>query len=430
MVSQHPDWSDAVAAGLAAQLDRASGAGPEEADRIITMLARLSVQPAAADAIAAVYAAAAPEGAAVRRATLAVMRTARPAVTPRSWFDALAAVLTADPAKTTPDDVAAALQTLANLPLAPRQRAAVRPSAIRIACDPATPPRTCALALQVAGHDGGGLPPALVDRLIDLLAAGDGEGASLLDRSAATAALAAAALDEGQLTRVAATFGRLLGNDVAVLLPSFTKRGGDPLVAAVEAVGRTARPEAIDRSAVAAAVAALPAQQAGLGRDLIARIDAARAAERESYAKLAAELPSGDAGRGKVVFASSKAACTACHAMGAVGGRIGPDLTTIGAIRTPADLLEAILLPSASFVRTYDPVTIVTTEGRAFSGIIRDETATEIVLQTSATMAERILRSGIESLTAGTVSLMPKGFEQLLTPQELADLVAYLGAAK
>lgn len=431
VVSQHPDWSDALAAGLAAQLDRAAAAGPEEADRIITMLARLSVQPAAANAIAAVYASATdPGAAATRRTALTVMRTARPSATPRSWFDVLAAVLAAEPAKATTDDVAAALQTLANLPLAPGQRATVRPAAIRIASDPTTPPRTCALALQVAGHDGGGLPPALVDRLIDLLAAGDEAGASPLDRSAATAALAAATLDEGQLTRVAATFGRLLGNDVAALLPSFTGRGGDPLVTALEALGRTPRPEAVDRGVVAAAVAALPAQRAGLGRDLLARIDAARAAERESYAKLAAALPVGDAGRGKVVFASSKAACTACHTMGEVGGRIGPDLTTIGAVRTPADLLEAILLPSASFVRTYEPVTIVTTDGRAFSGIIRDETVSDVVLQTSATAAERIARSAIESLTSGTVSLMPKGFETLLTPQELADLVAYLGAAK
>ncbi|MGB8854186.1 MAG: c-type cytochrome, partial [Pirellulales bacterium] len=310
-------------------------------------------------------------------------------------------------------------------------RLTARPAiADAIAADPASSPRACAVALQVAGTTDGPLPAALADRLIGMLSAGDESGVSPLDRSAAALALAPAALDDGQLGRIAVTFERLLGNDIAVLLPAFTKKQGGLLVAAVEAIGRNARPEAVDRRAIAAAVAALPPANREAGQALLARIDAARAAERESYTKLAASLPAGDAMRGQAVFASSKAACTACHAMGGVGGRIGPDLTKIGAIRTPPDLLEAIVLPSAAFVRTYEPVTVVTADGRAFSGIIRDETAADIILQTSATATERIARANIESLQPGTVSLMPKGFDTLLSQQELADLVAYLTTAK
>jgi putative heme-binding domain-containing protein len=130
------------------------------------------------------------------------------------------------------------------------------------------------------------------------------------------------------------------------------------------------------------------------------------------------------------VFLSQKAACTTCHAMGYAGGRVGPDLTKIGGVRTPADLLEAIVLPSASFVRSYEPVVVLTDDGRSFAGIIREETAAEVMLQTSATATERIRRAAIESLQAGTVSLMPKGYDTLLTPQEVADLVAFLARAK
>jgi putative heme-binding domain-containing protein len=116
--------------------------------------------------------------------------------------------------------------------------------------------------------------------------------------------------------------------------------------------------------------------------------------------------------------------------MAYVGGRIGPDLSKIGTIRTPRDLLEAIVLPSASFVRSYEPVTVLTVDGRAHAGIVREDTAAEIVLQASATQVERIPRGQVESIAPGTVSLMPKGYDTLLTPQELADLVAFLARAK
>ena len=179
-----------------------------------------------------------------------------------------------------------------------------------------------------------------------------------------------------------------------------------------------------------AAVAALPADVAASGRSLLERVDAARAGEREAYARLAASLPAGDPSRGHAVFFSAKAACTTCHAMAYAGGRIGPDLTKIGAIRTPADLLEAIVLPSASFVRSYEPVVVLTDDGRAFSGVVRQESDAEVVLQTSATATERIPRATIESIEASTASLMPKGYDTLLSPQELADLVAFLARAK
>ena len=51
-------------------------------------------------------------------------------------------------------------------------------------------------------------------------------------------------------------------------------------------------------------------------------------------------LPSGDIKRGQLVFNSQKAACASCHAIGYLGGTVGPDLTHIGKIRSERDLLE------------------------------------------------------------------------------------------
>jgi hypothetical protein len=62
--------------------------------------------------------------------------------------------------------------------------------------------------------------------------------------------------------------------------------------------------------------------------------------------------------------------------------------------------------------------------------LIKDEGADEVVLATSADEVVRIPRGDVEELRPGTVSLMPSGFDQQLTPQDLADLIAFLKAAK
>jgi putative heme-binding domain-containing protein len=130
------------------------------------------------------------------------------------------------------------------------------------------------------------------------------------------------------------------------------------------------------------------------------------------------------------VFAGAKAACASCHAMGYLGGRVGPDLTKIGQIRTDRDLLEAIIAPSASFVRSYEPVTVATLDGRVVSGTVKKDAPDELVLTLAADKEERIARSDIEEIRPGTVSIMPAGLDQQLSPQELADLLAFLKAAR
>src|SRR5205823_12040083 len=119
---------------------------------------------------------------------------------------------------------------------------------------------------------------------------------------------------------------------------------------------------------------------------------------------------------------STKASCSACHAIGYLGGTIGPDLTHIGKIRAERDLLESIVFPSASFVRSYEPVQITTKKGKVFNGLVRRETPDEVVLAVSGTEEVRVARQDIDEVEPGKVSVMPAGLDQQLTPQELADL--------
>jgi len=139
-----------------------------------------------------------------------------------------------------------------------------------------------------------------------------------------------------------------------------------------------------------------------------------------------ARLPQADIRRGLKVFQSTKASCLACHRRGYIGGNIGPDLNRIGNIRTERVLLESILFPSLRFVRSYEPVAIVTNDGRVHNGTIRDETDVSITLQLDAKKILQLSKSEIEERKQSTISIMPAGLEKQLSPQDLADLVKYL----
>jgi len=177
----------------------------------------------------------------------------------------------------------------------------------------------------------------------------------------------------------------------------------------------------------------LKQQLSGYGPDLvasagslfetIARENEQKNAKLETVLKL---VPEADIRRGLKVFRDTRAACIVCHQMAYLGGRIGPDLSRIGQIRSERDLLESILFPSASFVRSYESTTVVTTDGRILNGVIKDETSLHIELVLDAQKKERILLEDIEERRPGTLSIMPTGLDKQLTPQQLADLVKYL----
>jgi putative heme-binding domain-containing protein len=147
-------------------------------------------------------------------------------------------------------------------------------------------------------------------------------------------------------------------------------------------------------------------------------------------ADLVNNLGTGDIARGQAVFNGDKAACLSCHAIGAIGGRIGPDLTRIGRVRADRDLVEAIVFPSVSFVRSYEPVQVRTRAGAEHAGMLRSETPEAIVLGTVDGEETRIPRGDITSIEPGAVSLMPQGYDALLSREELSDLVAFLRASQ
>jgi putative membrane-bound dehydrogenase-like protein len=163
---------------------------------------------------------------------------------------------------------------------------------------------------------------------------------------------------------------------------------------------------------------------------LLARVNPDAAAQRARLEQALTSLPAGDIRRGQLIFNSTKAACVSCHTIGYVGGHVGPDLSRIGAIRARRDLLESILFPSASFVQSFEPIIVETTDGDVQSGILRRNDAEEVLIVTGPDKEQHIPRKDVKTMRPGNLSVMPAGLDQQLAPQELSDLVTFLQACK
>jgi putative heme-binding domain-containing protein len=250
-------------------------------------------------------------------------------------------------------------------------------------------------------------------------------------RGAAVEALTRATMAPEELIALTGALGSVSPFDLARLLPIYAKSKDQKVgLALITALTDPKVRPAIRVEQVKPILDKYPKPVRDEAEKLYALLAEARKDETAKLERLVKELPAGDVRRGQVVFNGTKAQCAACHKIGYKGGLVGPDLTRIGNIRTERDLLESIVFPSASFVRSYEPVRIVTLDGRTFSGILKSETPDEVVLTIAADKEERIPRADVESMTPSSVSVMPAGLDQQLSSQELADLVAFLKASK
>ncbi|QEL14286.1 PVC-type heme-binding CxxCH protein [Limnoglobus roseus] len=342
--------------------------------------------------------------------SLRAMARANLKATPESWPTALAAGMKANPADTI---------------------ATVRALSMK------RPPTELADALRLIGADAK-LPSGL--RLTALAALPDQAltpddfdfARSLLGvESAAADVILRSNLSAPQLAKLATMLNTAGPVERAKLLPAFTKSTDETVgLALVAALNQPKVRAAIRSEQVRPILDKYPAAVKAEAAKLYAVLDAEILKQREKLEALVKELPPGDVQRGHKVFNSPKAACATCHTIGYVGGKTGPDLTRIGSIRTERDLLESIVFPSLSFVRSYEPVSVNTLDGKQFSGILKKDAPDEVILVTAADKEERIARDNIESLKPGTVSIMPAGLDQQLSKQDLADLVAFLRASK
>ena len=150
----------------------------------------------------------------------------------------------------------------------------------------------------------------------------------------------------------------------------------------------------------------------------------------EVYRAVALKGP-GQPDRGRKLFSDLKGlACIKCHSVGKEGGAVGPELSSVASKYPRDELIAAVLYPSAKISSGYEPSALALSDGRVLNGIIRNETPDSLELQDADAKTARIAKDQIEERKRSDVSLMPNGLAEGLSPQDFADLIAYLETLK
>lgn len=133
---------------------------------------------------------------------------------------------------------------------------------------------------------------------------------------------------------------------------------------------------------------------------------------------------SGDPKRGRRLYLT-RGSCSECHRINGEGGRLGPDLTNIGWIRSPEHLKTSLLKSSESVEDNYRTVRVATSDDIEVEGVLLNEDTYSIQLMDNLENLRSFMKSDVKTIVKPDVSLMPD-FEGFFSPGELNDFVAYL----
>jgi putative heme-binding domain-containing protein len=122
------------------------------------------------------------------------------------------------------------------------------------------------------------------------------------------------------------------------------------------------------------------------------------------------------------------ASCAKCHRCGDEGGAVGPDLTAIASRFGKRDILESIVEPSKVVSDQYQNEQFSTFSGKNITGRVVDETADKLMIQPDPLEPARveIRKNDLESRKPSKVSPMPTNLIDVLTEDEILDLLAFL----
>ena len=133
----------------------------------------------------------------------------------------------------------------------------------------------------------------------------------------------------------------------------------------------------------------------------------------------------GDPQRGAAAF---KQRCAACHQHHGIGNNVGAQLSAL-TNKSTEFLLTAVLDPNRAVEYKYRAYEVLTVDGRVYSGMIVEESATSLTLAKADGTRDTILRSDIDELHGSRKSFMPEGLEKDVTPQNLADIFSFIQSA-
>jgi putative heme-binding domain-containing protein len=139
-------------------------------------------------------------------------------------------------------------------------------------------------------------------------------------------------------------------------------------------------------------------------------------------------IAKGDAERGKQLFYKSAAACFACHDPPSGAIRLGPDLSKVKSTLKYEELVDSVLRPSNLIDKSFAQVTVITVDGKQYTGIRLSENDNELVLRNLAQPEPiTITIEDIEEVFDSRTSLMPASLSrQLKNRGEFNDLMKYV----
>ena len=200
-------------------------------------------------------------------------------------------------------------------------------------------------------------------------------------------------------------------------------RGGDALLALIEQ-GRLSptllRHPALVEKLKRVGIAGLEEKLAALTKNLPPENEALAALIGERRKEQQKEP--GKADLGKAVFAKH---CAACHQIGDLGNRIGPQLDGVG-IRGVDRLLEDILDPNRNVDAAFRTSTLVLTDGRVLTGLKRREEGDVLVFADVKGQEFKVQKSEIDEQATSPLSLMPANVAEIVPVAEFRDLIAFL----
>lgn len=137
----------------------------------------------------------------------------------------------------------------------------------------------------------------------------------------------------------------------------------------------------------------------------------------------------GDRQAGERIF-FEQTDCSLCHMINGKGGRLGPDLSRIGASRSPGNLAESLREPGKEIPNRYETVVVITKDGRRIIGVRKNEDTFSIQLMGNDEELHFFLKSELREITYEPGSLMPAYDERKLGQADLENLVAYLDSLR
>ncbi|MFO7824920.1 MAG: HEAT repeat domain-containing protein [Cyclobacterium sp.] len=129
---------------------------------------------------------------------------------------------------------------------------------------------------------------------------------------------------------------------------------------------------------------------------------------------------------GESIYRKQALMCQSCHALGGAGGKLGPDLSSLGSSLPIDNIISSLLDPAESVKEGYELQKVTKTDGSIVMGYLVSDGSSELIMRNPAGNEMTIPKSQVSGRENVSGSLMPPGLTSGLERQEFIDLVGYL----